>query len=139
MRKIDNIVLHCTATPSATAVESITKYWKDILKWQNPGYHFIIEPNGKITSLFPIEKVANGVKGHNQNSIHISYIGGLNEQKKAVDTRTNKQILSTITILLALREQFPNANILGHRDFEGVNKSCPGFDVKSWLKCVGLR
>ena len=33
-----------------------------------------------------------------------------------------------------LRNKYPNAIIQGHRDFDGVRKSCPRFDVKEWLK-----
>jgi len=41
-------------------------------------------------------------------------------------------------IVKELKEQFPKAIICGHRDFAGVKKDCPSFDVKKWLKEVGL-
>lgn len=88
MRTITHIVLHCTATPQSTTVASIQRYWKDILKWKAPGYHHIILPSGQVVDLLPIDKVSNGVAGHNAHSIHISYFGGVDAKGRAVDNRT---------------------------------------------------
>ncbi len=138
MRDIKNIVLHCTATPLNTKVASILAYWKapkpNGMGWKDPGYHFLIDATGKIHNLHPIEKPSNGVAGHNFNSIHISYIGGLKG-----DDRTPEQIKAQIDLITELRKKFPKAQILGHRDFPNVHKNCPSFDVKSWLKCVGIK
>ena len=92
MRKINYLVLHCTATPQNTTVESIQRYWREDLKWKNPGYHWIIKADGHAVNLLPIEEVSNGVAGHNSDSIHISYIGGIDSKGKAVDNRTAAQI-----------------------------------------------
>ena len=132
MREIKYIVLHCTATPQTTTIESIKRYWKSI-GWKSPGYHVIIKPDGEAVNLQPIEKPSNGVKGHNADSIHISYIGGLKG-----DDRTDAQKQTQIELLKRFKKQFPHARILGHTDFPGVSKLCPNFDVAEWLKCVGL-
>ena len=134
MRTIKYIVVHCTATPPETTIESIKNYWKQNLGWRNPGYHYIIKRNGDIVNLFPEDKVSNGVKGYNKNSVHISYIGGVDKNNKPIDNRTDAQIHSMFNKLVELSEKYPNATILGHRDFPGVTKMCPSFDVKEWLK-----
>lgn len=134
MRKITHIVLHCTATPQTTTVKSITNYWRNELGWKSPGYHFIILPDGTIVELLAIEKVSNGVAGHNANSIHISYIGGVDEKGKAIDNRTDAQKAAQITLLKKFHAMFPNAKICGHRDFKGVTKKCPSFEVPTWLE-----
>lgn len=138
MREIKYIVLHCTATPQNTSIDSIKRYWREVLKWKSPGYHYIIAANGVVYNIHPIEKPSNGVAGHNQNSIHISYIGGVDAKGRALDNRTKEQKQGQIDILKKLLIQFPHAKILGHRDFPGVAKECPSFDVKNWLECVGL-
>lgn len=138
MRTINHLVLHCTATPPNTTISSIMNYWKNHLGWKYPGYHYIIGANGKITQLLPIEKVSNGVRGHNHDSIHISYIGGIDTAGRPKDTRTDAQKAAQITLLKELKPRFPTADILGHRDFPGVAKACPSFDVKEWLKTVNL-
>jgi N-acetylmuramoyl-L-alanine amidase len=129
MRTITHIVVHCTATPQTTTVQSIQRYWRDNLKWRSPGYHFLIEANGTVHNLQPINLPSNGVAGHNANSIHVSYIGGVNGQR-AVDNRTEAQKTALLRILTDLKKQFPNAIIQGHRDFPRVAKACPSFDAK---------
>ena len=51
MRDIKYIVVHCTATPQTTSVESIKQYWKTHLGWKMHGYHFMIKPDGEIIQL----------------------------------------------------------------------------------------
>jgi N-acetylmuramoyl-L-alanine amidase len=126
-REIKYIVFHCTATEQTAKVENIIKYWKR-KGWKRNGYHFIIEPSGNVTQLEPLETYANGVRGHNHHSIHISYIGG-----KDIDNRTPEQITSQKAILKTLLAFLPNAEIMGHRDFEGVRKSCPRFNAKELI------
>lgn len=138
MRPIKYIVLHCTATQPTATVASIQNYWKNELHWKNPGYHFIIKADGTIVSLLPIEQVSNGVAGYNSNSIHISYIGGIDSKGIPKDTRTPDQISSQILLLRDLIRKFPTATIKGHRDFPGVTKACPSFDVKTWLQTIKL-
>ena len=128
MREIKYIVFHCTATSKDATVESIQKYWRERLGWKNAGYHFIIDAEGKTTQLQDISKPSNGVRGWNRESIHISYIGGKHE-----DDRTKAQIIAQKSILKALQAFFPNAEVLGHRDFPKVTKSCPRFDAKTLL------
>lgn len=130
MRRIDWLVIHCTATPQITTVASIQRYWRENLKWRSPGYHFLIEANGTVHNLQPINLPSNGVAGHNANSIHISYIGGVNGQR-AVDNRTEAQKREILRLLTDLKKQFPNAKIQGHRDFPRVAKACPSFDAKT--------
>lgn len=138
MRPVKYIVLHCTATPQNTTVESIKNYWKNTLGWKSPGYHFMIKADGEVVNILPIEQISNGVAGYNTPSIHISYIGGIDAKKKAIDNRTEAQKASQIKLLKELKKKFPNAEIKGHRDFPNVKKDCPSFDVKTWLKQINF-
>lgn len=138
MRTVNYIVIHCTGTPQSTTIESIQNYWKNNLGWKNSGYHMIIKPDGEVVQLQPIEKVANGVSGHNHDSIHIAYIGGVDKGKKPIDNRTKEQKLAMFDLVRKLTFQFPGAEVLGHRDFSNVAKDCPSFSTKEWLECTGL-
>lgn len=95
-------------------------------------------PDGKVVTLSDYDNPTNGVAGHNANSIHLSYIGGVDKANKPVDNRTTKQKESMIQLITELKAKYPGVIICGHRDFPGVAKACPSFDVKSWLKEVGL-
>jgi N-acetylmuramoyl-L-alanine amidase len=133
-RKIKFIVLHCTATQPEATVKAIQNYWCETLKWNNPGYHFIIERDGEVIQLQHIEKIANGVAGNNEHAIHISYIGGIDRKGKPIDNRTTPQKDSMFDKVVELTERYPDAKVVGHRDFPGVRKACPSFDVRAWIE-----
>ena len=135
MRDIKYIVIHCTATQPNTKKESILSYWKNTLKWKSVGYHRLIDANGVIHELAKYEQITNGVKGYNSNSIHFSYIGGIDESGRPKDTRTLKQKESLLYLVKQAKKQFPNAIVQGHRDF-GANKACPSFDAKNEYKAI---
>lgn len=136
MREIKYITIHCTATQPNTKKEAILNYWKNTLKWKTVGYHRLIDANGVIHELAKYEQVTNGVKGYNSNSIHFSYIGGIDESGRPKDTRTIKQKESLLYLIKQAKKQFPNAIVQGHRDFKGVVKACPSFDAKSEYKDI---
>jgi N-acetylmuramoyl-L-alanine amidase len=129
MRKINFIVVHCTATPSNQSIESIKKYWRESLGWTQVGYHWMIKEGGNRVQLIPEGMISNGVKGRNHECINISYIGGIINKNSPYDTRTEQQKISMLILLQELKDRYPNALILGHRDFQEVNKACPCFNA----------
>ena len=133
MRDIKYIVVHCTATPQTTSIDSIKRYWKNVKKWKQVGYHYIIEANGKFTQLASLAKVTNGVAGHNKNSVHVAYVGGVVDaiNWKPIDNRTKAQKDALVARISQLKNMFPEAKVLGHRDFPNVKKACPCFDAIS--------
>jgi N-acetylmuramoyl-L-alanine amidase len=138
MRQINNIVVHCTAGPQDQKTIDIKHYWAKKLGWKSYGYHYLISEDGTIENITPIEKPSNGVAGHNANSIHVCYKGGMTGK----DTRTIGQKGAMLKILKELKAKFPKAVIKGHRDFspdldkDGIIephewvKLCPCFDAK---------
>ncbi len=133
-RNIKYIVIHCTATQPSVTVESIQRYWREARGWKDvPGYHYLIKPNGETIKLLDETKNSNGVYAHNSECINISYIGGIDKAGKPKDTRTKAQENAMFAKIVELTERYPKAQIRGHRDFPGVNKACPSFDVKTWL------
>ena len=44
---------------------------------------------------------------------------------------TKEQFLTLKNLLLDLKEQFPDAKIMGHNEVS--SKACPSFDVQKWL------
>ncbi|WP_233862687.1 N-acetylmuramoyl-L-alanine amidase [Tenacibaculum piscium] len=135
-RKIENIVIHCTATRPDAKISSIQNYWRNSLGWRYPGYHYLISSNGFCLQLLNENQVSNGVKGHNQTAINIGYVGGLVRNGINADTRTKEQKRTLLNLIKKLRYRYPHANILGHRDFKGVAKSCPNFNAKEEYKNI---
>ena len=136
MRDIKYIVIHCTASQPNTKKEAILSYWKNTLKWKTVGYHRLIDANGVIHELAKFEQITNGVKGFNSESIHFSYIGGIDESGRPKDTRTLKQKESLLYLVKQAKKQFPNAIVQGHKDFKGVAKACPSFEAKNEYKAI---
>lgn len=155
MRAIKYIVIHCTA--GHQPAEKVQDYFtrpksKGGRGWNTGGYHLIIEKDGTIKAMYDFERVTNGVRGFNSESIHISYVGGVDPEdvNKAVDTRTDAQKKSLhLAIQKAIKWLKGNGKditndlkILGHRDFSKDKngngsidpgeriKECPSFEVK---------
>jgi N-acetyl-anhydromuramyl-L-alanine amidase AmpD len=110
--------------------------------WKNPGYHWVIFPNGKIVQMLSEEQVANGVKGYNEHSIHVAWVGGIDStHPKGIDNRTKNQKQALFDLLTKLKLRYRNAQIMGHRDISpDLNhndvvdpweriKECPCFDA----------
>lgn len=145
MRKIERIFVHCTAGSQKQTVEDLKAEFKR-KGWKNPGYHYVVMPNGRIECMLPEDGISNGVQGYNSTSINVAYIGGIDEKGKGVDNRTDAQKNSLKKILSELKQKYPDAKIMGHRDISpdkngnGVVdpweriKECPCFNAKDEYK-----
>jgi len=138
MRDIKRIFVHCTASSQKWGVKDLWAEFK-AKGWKNPGYHYVITADGSIHQMLAIEEVSNGVQGYNSTAINIAYVGGIDSNGKAVDNRTEAQKKAMLTLLTQLKKQFPNAEIMGHRDIWGSDKSkwkkmCPCFNAKDEYK-----
>ena len=67
--------------------------------------------------------------GFNRHSIGICYEGGLDIRGRPADTRIPEQKDTLQKLLKRLKEDYPCAKVLGHRDLPGVKKACPCFNV----------
>lgn len=137
MRKIDKIIVHCSATPEGRDVKTETiRYWHvHDNKWVDIGYHYVIELDGSIHGGRSESKIGAHCVGQNANSIGVCYVGGLaKDGKTAQDTRTPEQKVALLKLLKHLRAKYPDAAICGHRDFS--TKACPSFDAKNEYKNI---
>lgn len=129
MRKITEIIVHCSATAEGKDfTEKDIDRWHRAKGWDGCGYHYVIKLDGTIETGRRIEKAGAHCLGHNKNSIGVCYIGGVAaDGKTPKDTRTIKQRAALLALLRKLRAQYPAARIRGHRDFAA--KACPSFDA----------
>lgn len=140
-RNIKYIAVHCTASSQHATIKELLLEFKR-KGWSKPGYHYIVDVSGKVFNTLSEDEVSNGVKGFNSNLINVAYIGGIDAKGKPVDNRTEEQKKSLLLLLKALKKEYPNAIIQGHRDFSpdtnknGIVdpweriKACPCFDAK---------
>ena len=129
MRKIIEIIIHCSATTEGKdfTVEDIDS-WHRQRGFNSIGYHFVIYRDGSIHAGRSKNKIGAHCKGHNTISIGICYIGGLSTNGKPKDTRTAAQKASLRALVEQLQEEFPLATFHGHNEFAA--KACPCFDVQ---------
>jgi len=131
MRKINKIILHCTATPEGRQHDVA-----DIRRWHlkrgfnDIGYHYLIHIDGTIEEGRPLNKQGAHCSGENKGSIGLCYVGGMsNDMKKAKDTRTQAQKDSLIKLMHELIYKYnKDMTIHGHNEY--ANKACPSFNVQ---------
>ena len=78
MRRIDLIVIHCSATRvdrTLTAFDLETLHRRR--GFNGTGYHYYIRKDGTTLLTRPIERIGAHAKGFNASSIGICYEGGL--------------------------------------------------------------
>ena len=133
MRTINEIIVHCSATPEGrdVTVEEIDK-WHKQNGWKGIGYHYVIYLDGSVHKGRSDEQVGAHCVKHNKNSIGVCYIGGCDKNMRAKDTRTDAQKQSLIELLTQLKKLYPNARIYSHNEF--AYKACPSFDATNEYK-----
>lgn len=132
MKEVLYIVLHCTCTRLSqhVTVDDIDR-WHKARGWEKIGYHWYVDRDGNI---FPgREEYYAGahVRHYNQHAIGVCYEGGVDEKGRYADTRTPAQKAKLYFLLKDLKESYPNAKIVGHRDFPNVHKECPCLDAQT--------
>ena len=134
MRKITDIIIHCSATPEGKAFTVA-----DIDRWHRQrgfdciGYHYVIYLDGSVHKGRAIEKQGAHCKGHNAQSIGICYIGGCAaDGKTPKDTRTPEQRAALRQLVQQLQKAYPGSTVHGHNEYNKA-KACPSFNVKTDL------
>lgn len=152
-RQINEIVIHCSASENGkrVTVEDIERWHADRGFWRKQvfrdlqnlrlgsiGYHFVIYTSGTVATGRHLEEIGAHVAGSNARSIGVCLIG--------TDRFTPEQWESLAKNVRGLLKLYPGARVLGHRDYspdrdgDGVVeewewlKTCPGFDVREWVK-----
>jgi len=132
MRKINKIIIHCTATPEnrEVSVETIRE-WHLARGFNDIGYHYVIDLKGVVHIGRPITKRGAHTAYANKGSIGICYVGGMTkDMKHPKDTRTEAQKNSLIELMHELMYKYnQDMTIHGHNEY--ANKACPCFDVKT--------
>lgn len=134
-----HLVVHCSASLPVpeTDVKTIDR-WHRQRGFLMVGYHYVIKTDGTVQTGRPENTIGAHVEGHNATSIGICMVGGVDRGLTPKDNFTAAQKQALETLLGVLLARYPTATIVGHRDFPGVKKACPSWDVRSWAKARGL-
>lgn len=142
MNNIDSIIIHCSATKAGQDFKA-----KDIdhmhraRGFNQIGYHFVINLDGTIEEGRPLTvegahcntQGSSGVS-YNKHSIGICYIGGLDTNGQATDTRTDAQKQSMRELVMNLKQKYPIIEILGHRDTSPDLNDNGIVEPSEWIK-----
>lgn len=132
-RSINKFIIHCTATVEGQNITvADVKRWHKMRGFSDIGYHYLIYLDGSIHNGRDVNISGAHTLGYNSHSIGICYVGGLDKNKKAKDTRTPEQKASLLKLLKQLKSLYPKATIHGHYEF--ANKACPCFKPKEEYK-----
>lgn len=129
------LTIHCAATPAGRHVsaEDITKW--DQAKFGQTSYHWVIELDGSAHRTLRDDQKGAHVGKNNTGNIGICYVGGVDAKNRVPqDTRTPAQKKALATLIRTYQARYPGIVVRGHRDWPGVAKACPSFDVSEWLK-----
>lgn len=145
MRAIDEIIVHCSATPPdwladeplSTKVQRIRSWHVNGNGWSDIGYHFVIDRDGSVATGRNIQRSGAHVAGHNARSVGVCLLGGKGSSRddRITDHYTKKQITALRDLIHDLRRQHPSLTKLsGHNEYS--SKACPGFKVKPWWHSI---
>lgn len=135
MRKINLIVLHCSAT------RETVEYTPEQLErdhraqgFLTAGYNYYIRRSGKVVPMRPPELIPAHVKGFNRFSLGVCYEGGLGASGRPKDTRTEDQKAAIRMLLMLLLDKYPGCRICGHRDLSPDRNGDGWITPDEWLK-----
>lgn len=134
---IDTIMVHCTATPPKREVTvAELDSWHKARNFERcsnghyAGYHLLVHIDGSYERIRPDNERGQHCPQSNMNNraVSVCYVGGVDNNNNPCDTRTEAQKKTLVTLLRTLRAKYPNAQIVGHRDY--APRACPSFDAK---------
>ena len=135
MRPIDEIIVHCSATkPDMDIGVDVIRDWHvHERRWTDVGYHFIIKRDGSVDDGRPVSKIGAHARGHNEESIGVCLVGGVDASNKPDSNFNIKQLNALVSLVIHLKSEFPEIDkVTGHRDYSNM-KACPCFDVEALL------
>ena len=129
MRKINTIAIH--HSQNRKGFQEIKDLHVHEYKWDDIGYHFVIDKKGDILNGRNIEKIGAHVHGYNDDSVGICLIGNFD-----IEIPNKEQINSLLKLINELKSKYDIKEIKMHRDFPNANKTCPGknFNLNSMRK-----
>jgi N-acetylmuramoyl-L-alanine amidase len=133
MLPIRFLTIHCAATPEGRDVPAATIAAWDKERFGQESYHHIVTLDGTDHVRLADDRIGAHVARANSGNIGICYVGGCDRQMRPRDTRTEAQKRSLRALVAAYRRLYPGLVVRGHRDWPGVRKACPSFDVSTQL------
>jgi N-acetylmuramoyl-L-alanine amidase len=141
MRKVDAIVVHCTAHPDRHAfgigvreirADHVAPQSQGGRGWIDVGYHYVIRRNGEIECGRMESRIGAHCPPMNKNSIGVAWVG--------LEKPTSEQRESLVRLTRELMERYgvPVHRVFGHKEADpGCGKACPVVNMIEFRTEVG--
>lgn len=131
----DFIIIHASYTPADMdiGVEEIRRWHVEERGWRDVGYHYVIRRNGTVEEGRGLDEQGAHAAGYNDRSLGVCMVGGMRDSKADCNF-TVQQWYALANLVRGLKDVFPEAQTIGHRDVAA--KECPTFDAKAWSKGI---
>ena len=134
-KDVTHLVVHCSATPPDQKISAAEiRHWHLKRGWRDIGYHFVILRDGTLQTGRQLSTQGAHTKGHNRNTWGVCLVGGIDNQHEPANNFTPPQFAMLRAVYDLLGRKAPGLRMCGHRDFAGVTKACPSFDVATWMQ-----
>ena len=142
-REVTEIIVHWTETPTNKNIgsEEINKIHLES-GLNGIGYHYVIRRDGSLQRGRPINIQGEHVtvNKHNERSIGIVFVGGINvpsgtpnlENFISVQSLTRSQFNTFDHLCRAFFARFPGGQAVGHNDIDPIEDD-PGFNVREYV------
>ena len=130
MRKINQIILHCSDSPHDHHDEiSIIRQWHLERGFNDVGYHYFIQGNGNIQKGRNESVIGAHCRGQNMNSVGICLHGR--------DKFSIAQFKSLAKLLEEIKSRHKINRVSGHSEYD-KGKTCPNFTIYDVIRITNL-
>lgn len=136
MNGVNKITVHHDAIPSQNVVsqrDSITRLnsvRQSHLRegWADIGYHYVIDPSGRVWEARPLGYQGAHVKDKNEHNIGVMCMGNFDVQRP---TPQQTAALDAFVASLMQRHRIPNSRVYTHQELGQTR--CPGRNLQSYM------
>ncbi len=138
MNGVQRITVHHTAINSVglTTRGEVAKQLESIRRghvnrgsnWADIGYHFVIDPAGRVWEGRPVAMQGAHVKDHNEHNLGIVMMGNFDEQRPTVES---SQTLDRFVVAMMRRFRVPYSRVYTHQEL--MSSGCPGRNLQRYM------
>lgn len=129
------LAIHYTGINGDVTAKSISWYHIVTLGWWAAGYHYLLNSDGRMEMIEPVEKAVNGMLWHWSRQNYLINKNALQVVFETIEGNVFNKLQEEVLIDLCQRliKHIPGILIGGHREFPFQTTFCPGYDVEAWL------
>ena len=96
--------------------------------WADIGYHFVVDPSGRVWAARPLDRQGAHVKNENEHNLGILVLGNFEVQTPTPAAMTS---LDALVVEAAMVNRVPLSNVRTHREWNPT--ACPGASLQAHM------